>query len=105
MAETTELLAFGGNGTRPTSTWWWLAVDAPHTGTPVTSSHAGCAIALLGLLLLAGSRHAPGVRRLVGAVQYPLAAVVTGSSSATLYDRPGSPRPAAATIAAAPSST
>ena len=33
--ETTELLSAGGDGTTPTSTWWWLAVDQAHTGTPL----------------------------------------------------------------------
>ncbi len=32
--ETSELLTLGGDGTVPTSTWWWLAVDAPHTPAP-----------------------------------------------------------------------
>ncbi|MFX0592313.1 heparan-alpha-glucosaminide N-acetyltransferase domain-containing protein [Melissospora conviva] len=83
-AETTELLTFGGNGTTPTSTWWWLAVDGRHTGTPVDIvGNAGIAIALLGVMLLAGSLTHPGVRRLVGAVQYPLAAV--GSLTLTFY--------------------
>jgi uncharacterized membrane protein len=82
--ETTELLAIGGDGTTPTSTWWWLAVDAPHTGTPFDlAGTTGTAIALLGVMLL-GS-HLPGraLRRLSAIAQAPLAAA--GSMTLTLY--------------------
>lgn len=51
--EVTELLTWGGTGTTPTSTWWWLATDAPHTTTPVALLHTtGTAVALLGALLV-----------------------------------------------------
>ena len=40
-------------GTTPTSTWWWLAVDAPHSGTPLDLARTtGSALAVLGLMLL-----------------------------------------------------
>lgn len=40
-------------GTVPTTTWWWLAVRSPHSGTPPDLLHtSGCALALLGLMLL-----------------------------------------------------
>ncbi|MEV4140105.1 heparan-alpha-glucosaminide N-acetyltransferase domain-containing protein [Dactylosporangium sp. NPDC049742] len=53
-AQTTELLKFGGNGNVPSNTWWWLAVDTAHTGTPPeVFGAAGCAVAVLGLMLLA----------------------------------------------------
>ncbi len=31
----TEYLVFGGDGTLPADSWWWLGVLAPHTGTPM----------------------------------------------------------------------
>lgn len=84
VSETTDLLTFGGDGTAPTSTWWWLAVDAPHTGTPpdllVTT---GSAIALLGAVLLAGSLTRPALRRLATVARTPLAAA--GGMPLTLY--------------------
>jgi Heparan-alpha-glucosaminide N-acetyltransferase, catalytic len=40
-------------GTVPTDTWWWLAVEAPHTGTPFDLAHTtGTALAVLGAMLL-----------------------------------------------------
>lgn len=38
-ADVAETLAFGASGVTPTSTWWWLATDAPHTGTPLALAH------------------------------------------------------------------
>ena len=36
-------------GTTPTDSWWWLAVDAPHSGTPFDLAHTtGTALAVLG---------------------------------------------------------
>ncbi|MEV0133018.1 heparan-alpha-glucosaminide N-acetyltransferase domain-containing protein [Dactylosporangium sp. NPDC050688] len=84
VEETKELLAFGGNGNAPSSTWWWLAVNTPHMSTPPDMfGAAGCAVALLGLLLLAG--HI--THRVLG----PLCTVVlvclasAGSMTLTLY--------------------
>ena len=63
-------------GTIPTDTWWWLAVEAPHTGTPFDLAHTtGTALAVLGAMLLL-ARAAP-------AVVWPLAAV--GAMPLTLY--------------------
>lgn len=43
-------------GSTPTDTWWWLAVQIPHSGTPFDLLHTtGTALLVLGLLLLAGS--------------------------------------------------
>ncbi|GAA1027318.1 MULTISPECIES: heparan-alpha-glucosaminide N-acetyltransferase domain-containing protein [Amycolatopsis] len=82
--ETQEMLALGGDGTVPTVTWWWLAVDAPHTSTtPDLLGTTGTAIALLGLMLLAGHVTAKWPRRIIAAVQKPLAAA--GSMTLTLY--------------------
>ncbi|GAA3233687.1 hypothetical protein GCM10017691_29510 [Pseudonocardia petroleophila] len=41
------------SGTTPVDTWWWLVVDAPHSGTPFDLAHTtGTALAVLGLALL-----------------------------------------------------
>ncbi|WP_117209849.1 heparan-alpha-glucosaminide N-acetyltransferase domain-containing protein [Allorhizocola rhizosphaerae] len=77
--ETAELLALGGDGTTPTNTWWWLAIDAPHTGTPFDLlGTTGVAMAVLGLMLLAAQ-----ATRWAGVIQTPLAAA--GSMTLTLY--------------------
>ena len=56
--------------------WWWLAVEAPHTGTPFDLAHTtGTALAVLGAMLLL-ARAAP-------ALVWPLAAV--GAMPLTLY--------------------
>jgi hypothetical protein len=55
-------------GTVPTDTWWWLAVEAPHTGTPFDLAHTtGTALAVLGAALLV-ARFAPRVLWLPAAV-------------------------------------
>jgi uncharacterized membrane protein len=63
-------------GTTPTGNWWWLAVDTPHSGSPLDlAATTGSALAVLGtMLLLAGWS-----RRLV---QVPAA---LGSAPLTLY--------------------
>lgn len=83
--ETASLLMFGSDGTTPTSTWWWLAVNAPHTSTPIDLlATGGIAIAVLGALLLAShlTRFA-GLRWITNIVLVPLAAV--GTMVLTLY--------------------
>ncbi|MEW2384719.1 heparan-alpha-glucosaminide N-acetyltransferase domain-containing protein [Micromonospora sp. NPDC047707] len=84
VADTTELLAFGGDGSTPTSTWWWLAVDAPHTGTPLDlAGTIGSAVALLGVMLLASRVAHPFPRRALSLLLVPLAAA--GSMTLTFY--------------------
>lgn len=40
-------------GSTPTDTWWWLAIDAPHSGTPLDLAHTtGTALAVIGAMLL-----------------------------------------------------
>lgn len=47
-------------GTTPTDTWWWLAVDLPHSGTPLDlAGTTGSALAVLGLMLLLARWAAP----------------------------------------------
>lgn len=62
-------------GSTPTDTWWWLAVQIPHSGTPFDLAHTtGTALALLGLLLLLGrvSSAALWVPAAVGSVPLTL---------------------------------
>jgi hypothetical protein len=48
-------LAEGLYGTTPTDTWWWLAVRAPHSGTPFDLAHTiGTALLVIGLCLALG---------------------------------------------------
>jgi uncharacterized membrane protein len=66
-------LAHGLYGTTPTGSWWWLAVDAPHSGTPFDLAHTtGSALAVIGVALVLG--------RLVPR----LAAVLFGAGAMTL---------------------
>jgi uncharacterized membrane protein len=82
--ETTELLTLGGDGTVPTSTWWWLAVNSPHTGTtPDLVGTTGSAIALLGFMLLLGHITWRYARPVIATIQAPLAAA--GGMTLTLY--------------------
>ncbi len=82
--ETASQLAFGGDGTTVTSTWWWLAVDLPHTATTLDLlDTTGVAMAVIGLMLLAGLATRPALRRLAIAFQAPLAAA--GAMTLTFY--------------------
>ena len=79
-----DILAFGADGVTPTNTTWWLAVQAPHTGTPLDLLHTtGTAVALLGALLLLGHVTTPVLRAAIDLVLAPLAAA--GSMTLTLY--------------------
>nr|MDT0666411.1 hypothetical protein [Micromonospora sp. DSM 115978] len=67
-------LSAGHYGTTPTESWWFLALDAPHSTTPFDLFHTtGTSLALLGAMLL--------LSRVVRPV--PLAAV--GVMTLTLY--------------------
>jgi uncharacterized membrane protein YeiB len=64
----------------PTTTWWWLATDAPHSTTPLDLVHTtGTALLVLGALLLA----AGALRGRTGLLLEPLAAA--GAMPLTLY--------------------
>jgi uncharacterized membrane protein len=68
-----DTLEHGMFGSTPTGTWWWLAVETPHTATPFDLAHTiGCAMAVIGLALLLG-RALP-----------VLAAVLFGAGAMTL---------------------
>lgn len=96
------LLAVGGSalnptrlaerfyGTAPTDTWWWLAVDAAHSGTPLDLAHTtGTALAVLGAMLLVARRRpaAVWVPGAVGAV--PLTLYVLHAVALTAYPPSG----------------
>lgn len=84
VSETLAVLTLGSDGTVPTTTWWWLAVDSPHTGTPLdVLVTTGSAIALIGAMLVAGTITRPVPRRLVAVVRTPLAAA--GGMPLTCY--------------------
>ncbi len=69
-------LATGMFGTTPTTSWWWLAVSGPHSGTPFDLVHTtGTALLALGLCLLLAAA--------VGRWLLPLAAA--GSMTLSLY--------------------
>jgi uncharacterized membrane protein len=75
----TQVLRYGGYGTVPTDTPWWLVVDGPHTGTSLDlAATTGAALAVLGTCLLL-LHTGPAVRALL----LPLAAA--GSMTLTLY--------------------
>lgn len=72
----TGMLTWGGDGTYPATSWWWLASDAPHTGTQLDLLRtAGIALLVLGICLMAAS----GLPRLLGLLAAP------GSMTLTLY--------------------
>jgi hypothetical protein len=67
-------------GTTPTGTWWWLAVDTPHSGSPLDlAATTGSALAVLGAMLLLCRVRARWARPLV---QVPAA---LGSAPLTIY--------------------
>ncbi|WP_163509208.1 heparan-alpha-glucosaminide N-acetyltransferase domain-containing protein [Fodinicola acaciae] len=83
-AETSEVLSLGADGTVPSSTWWWLAVDSPHTGTtPDMVGTIGAAMALLGAMLLLGHVGLGYLRPVIRVLMAPLAAA--GGMTLTFY--------------------
>lgn len=57
---TPDALAEHRYGTTPTDSWWWLAVDLPHSGAPLDlAATTGSALAVLGAMLLIGRWAAP----------------------------------------------
>ncbi|WP_344407369.1 transposase, partial [Dactylosporangium fulvum] len=84
VEDTTELLKLGDDGNTPTSTWWWLAVDTPHTSAPLDLlGTTGTAVAVLGLMLLIGRARHKVTRWLSVAVLLPLSAA--GGMTLTFY--------------------
>jgi len=63
-------------GTTPSGSWWWLAVQAPHTATPFDLAHTiGTALLVIGLCVLAGRAFPRTLTVLFGA----------GAMTLTLY--------------------
>lgn len=76
LSTLTAYLVWGGDGTLPADSWWWLATAGPHTGTtPDLVRTAGVALVVLGLGLAAGA-FAPRAVRFLAA---------PGSMTLTLY--------------------
>jgi hypothetical protein len=76
----TTLLQTGLSGTTPSTSWWWLAVSAPHSGTPLDLLHTtGTALAMIGgcLLLAAAIRGRWAL--------LPLPVSAAGTMTLTLY--------------------
>lgn len=72
-ADLENVLAHGLYGVTPTGSWWWLAVSAPHSGTPFDLAHTiGTSLSVIGVCLLV----APLAPRLL--------AVVFGAGAMTL---------------------
>lgn len=84
MAKVSELLAFGGDGITPLSTWWWLATAAPHTSTPLDLIHTtGTAMVVIALMLLLTDAAKPARASWAASVLKPLRAA--GGMTLTLY--------------------
>ena len=76
LDEFTSLLTWGSDGTLPATSWWWMASDAPHTGTPLDLLRTcGIALLVLGVCLMAASALPRGLRLLSA----------PGSMTLTLY--------------------
>lgn len=79
-----EFLAAGPDGTTPTSTWWWLAVDSPHSSTPLDLARTtGIALAVIGVMLALDIARRPSLRTAATVVRAPLAAA--GAMTLTFY--------------------
>lgn len=79
-----DLISYGADGSIYGSTWWWLAVDGPHSSTPLDLlGTIGSSAAIIGAMLFLG--HLTGTRlgKLTTLVMTPLAAA--GSMTLTLY--------------------
>lgn len=79
-----EALTVGPDGVTPTTTWWWLAVDTPHSSTPLDLAlTTGISLAVLGVALLADHVTRPRPRATLDVVRAPLAAA--GGMTLTFY--------------------
>jgi uncharacterized membrane protein YeiB len=79
-----DFVAASPDGITPTTTWWWLATIAPHSGTPLDLVQTiGSAAAVLGAALLLAGITAPAVARPLGYLLRPVSAA--GSMTLTLY--------------------
>lgn len=68
LADFTNLLVWGGGGTTPATSLWWLGTIAPHTATPPDLMFTlGIAVAVIGVALILGL-VAPRVLKPVAAI-------------------------------------
>jgi hypothetical protein len=67
-ADLDRLVSETRQGTTPTTTWWWLSVDAPHSSTPEDLLETtGVAVAVVGASLLAANWARPALLPLAAA--------------------------------------
>ncbi|KAB2582640.1 hypothetical protein BS297_24645 [Rhodococcus erythropolis] len=79
-----DLISYGADGTVYGSTWWWLAVDGPHSSTPLDLlGTIGSSTAIIGAMLFLGHLTGTRLEKLTTLVTMPLAAA--GSMTLTLY--------------------
>jgi uncharacterized membrane protein len=79
-----DLISYGADGTVHGSTWWWLAVDGPHSSTPLDLlGTIGSSTAIIGAMLFLGHLTGTRLEKLTALVTVPLAAA--GSMTLTLY--------------------
>ncbi len=65
-AQLSHEITRGFFGTTPTGSWWWLGIWAPHSGSIVDVAHTtGCAVTVLGCVLVITGRLSRQGRRLV----------------------------------------
>ncbi|MDI9914724.1 heparan-alpha-glucosaminide N-acetyltransferase domain-containing protein [Rhodococcus sp. IEGM 1379] len=82
--EVRDIIAYGADGSVFGSTWWWLAVDGPHSSTPLDLlGTVGSSMAVIGAALFLGHLTGNRLARMVNIVMVPLAAA--GSMTLTLY--------------------
>jgi uncharacterized membrane protein len=83
-SQTMDVLHFGGDGVLPGTTWWWLALVEPHSGTPLDLlATIGIATMVLAAMLLTDHVRQPIADRVIGLAKMPLAAA--GKMTLTFY--------------------
>ncbi|NAZ82685.1 DUF1624 domain-containing protein [Kineococcus sp. R8] len=81
-------------GTVPATSWWWLAVRSPHSGTPPDLLHtSGCALAVLGLALLLPHLATRLLAPLAAFGGMPLTVYTAHVVAIALYPASGTDRP------------
>lgn len=79
-----EILTFGADGSVPTSSWWWLAVNAPHTGTTFDlMTTTGYTLLVLGATLTLEYLLRGRAKHVFDVIIFPLASA--GTMALTLY--------------------
>ncbi len=79
-----DLISYGADGSVAGSSWWWLAVDGPHSSTPLDLlGTIGSSVAVIGAMLFLGHLAGTRLEKMTRLVIVPLAAA--GSMTLTLY--------------------